>query len=98
MRGLLNIFCDNLSGLETVEDLVPELRGLTPDQLDRVAKVVREIAGGVAPARSAMGSPSVVEQAVRNGWPVSFFTDVVGQISEDFERPAQPPDDARQVL
>jgi hypothetical protein len=87
--------------MDSVEELVAELRELTPEQLDRVARMIREFAsdaGGTALAKPATVSPLVVDRAVRNGWSAALFTDVIGQIADDFERPLQPPYDSRQVL
>ena len=90
--------------MTSVENLVRELRTLTPDQLDRIALIVHEF-NAAAPAESASDArtaasiaPSVLEQAVRNGWPAELFTGVTGCISDDFRRPPQIPHESRQSL
>ena len=85
----LNFLRDTYVMAESVEDLVAELRELTPEQLDRVARMVRGFAsdaGGTALAKPATVSPSMVDRAVQNGWPLHYlFTEVIGQIGDDFE-------------
>jgi len=98
-------FCDT-ECMDSVEDLVTELKALTPDRLDRVARIVRELHGGSSQAaagdrssvRPAAVPPQVLEQAVRNGWPSALFTDVIGRIPEDFDRAVQPPHEVRPAL
>ena len=94
-----------LEYMESVEDLVVELKALTPDQLDQVARIVRALSGGRHGAADsedpAVASPvpqAVVQQAIRNGWPASLFTDVIGKIGEDFKRPTELPYDVRRGL
>jgi hypothetical protein len=94
--------------MESLEDLVVELKALAPDQFDRVARMVHELSSeNRPPAPSSAASvpphpasvpPQVLEQAVRSGWPRALFTDVIGQIPEDFNRQPQPPYEVRQAL
>jgi hypothetical protein len=41
---------------------------------------------------------SVIVEAVKNGWPAELFTDVIGQVSEDFRRSPQFPFESRPGL
>ena len=94
--------------MESLEDLVVELKALAPDQFDRVARIVHELSGknkppapisdDAVPPQLASVAPQVLERAVRSGWPRTLFTDVIGQIPEDFDRLPQPPYEARQAL
>ncbi len=87
--------------MASVENLVAELMALTPDQLERVARIVREFSAESRPPErspSSVVSNSVLEQAVQNGWPPALFTDVIGHIDEDFERPPQLPYEVRLAL
>jgi hypothetical protein len=78
--------------MDSVEDLVVELKALTPDQLDRVARIIHELARRANPAGAGDAGmtpqsaipPAVLDQAVQNGWPAALFTDVIGQVSDDF--------------
>ena len=85
----------------SVENLVAELKSLTPDQLERVAQIVHTLSAESRPserlAPSAVSS-SVLEQAIQNGWPSTLFTDVIGRVDEDFERPPQLPEEVRSAL
>ena len=87
--------------MASVENLVAELQALTPDQLERVARMVHELSAESRPAEpssSSVVSNSVLEQAVRNGWHPRLFTEVIGHIDEDFERPPQLPYEVRPAL
>ncbi len=84
--------------MDSVEALVTEMRGLTPHQLHRVAAFVHEIKS--KHSAPPMAPPSVLPQAlinraVSNGWPIEIFTEVIGQMDDDFARPTQPPFTAR---
>ena len=84
----------------SVENLVAELKSLTPDQLERVAQVVHTLSAESRPPErsSPVVSSSVLEQAIQNGWPPTLFTDVIGRVDEDFERPPQLPNEVRSAL
>lgn len=87
--------------MTSVENLVAELKALTPDQLERVARIVHELSAERRPSEhlsSSVVSKSVLEQAIQNGWPATLFTDVIGHIDEDFERPPQLPYEVRPAL
>ena len=87
----------------SVERVIAELKELTPDQLDRVAQVVHELAADRSHTRpepqcDARVPESIVAEAVRNGWPADLFTEVIGQVDEDFSRPPQLPAEPRPSL
>ncbi|MGI8746484.1 MAG: hypothetical protein ACR2NN_28675 [Bryobacteraceae bacterium] len=87
--------------MASVENLVAELKALTPDQLERVAQIVHELSAESRPpehASPSVVSNSVLEQAIQNGWPPTLFTDVIGHIDEDFEKPPQLPYEIRPAL
>ncbi len=48
----------------------------------------------VSEMRALPGSPvlsqSLIDRAIRNGWPAELFTEVIGLMDEDFTRPPQP--------
>ena len=78
--------------MASVDDVIVELRKLTPEQVDEVARVIEEFSHtpALAPESRYRVPDEIVEKAVRNGWPTTFFEEVVGSIP-DLERPAQPP-------
>lgn len=86
--------------MASVEDLIAELKALTPDQLERLGRTIRElIENSHAPRFSpTVISSSVLEQAIQNGWPRTLFTDVIGHIDEDFERQPEIPSEDRPAL
>jgi len=89
--------------MASFEHVIAELKELTPDQLDRVAQVVHELAAERSdkqPERqgAARVPESVVAEAVRNGWPADLLSDVIGQVDEDFARPPQLPFEPRPSL
>lgn len=81
--------------MASVENLVAELKALTPDQLVHELSVESR-AGG--PPLPYIVSNSVLEQAIQNGWPASLFRDLIGHIDEDLTRPSQFPYEVRRVL
>jgi hypothetical protein len=89
--------------MASVEHVITELKELSPDQLDRVAQVVHELAAErtqMRPERqgNARVPESVVAEAVRNGWSADLFTEVIGRVDEDFARPPQLPSEPRPSL
>lgn len=79
--------------MDSAESLFVELKALTPDGLDRVARLVHELYAGQngneLPPDSAQIPESTVERAVRNGWPARLFTHVIGQPGTEIERQHQ---------
>ena len=89
--------------MASVESVIAELKELTPDQLDRVAQVLHELAVERKhtrrdPQYEAPVPESIVAAAVKNGWPADLFTEVIGQVGEDFTRPPQLPSEPRPSL
>lgn len=85
--------------MPSIEELITEIRRLSPEQLDQVARAVQQISrteSDVAPQPPAVPS-EVVNEAVRHGWPAHLFTELIGSLP-DLERAAQPPVDDRAVL
>lgn len=79
--------------MASVEALIAELKTLTPDQLERVAQMVHSLSESSSqrePHPPCILSRPLLEQAVENGWPAELFSEVIGNIGDDFERPAQP--------
>jgi hypothetical protein len=85
----------------SLEDLAQELRDLTPEQLEQVAQLVHEFSignGKLGKPKSQNSMPeSIVQQAVRNGWPCKLFTELIGSLP-DLERAPQPPYTIRKNL
>jgi hypothetical protein len=74
-----------------IEELITEIKGLTPEQMDEVARVVRRFSrtdNGEISGTPAVPS-SIVDEAVNNGWPARLFSDLIGSIP-DLERAPQP--------
>ncbi len=87
--------------MASVESLVAELKVLSPDQLEQVARIVHELSAKVpssVDSAFSVVSDAVLEQAIQNGWPAALFTEVIGRIDGDFERPPQVPNEVRQAL
>jgi hypothetical protein len=83
------------------EELVQDLKTLTPEQLDEVATLIQRLTSTTemhAAEASALPdiSKSIVEEAVLHGWPRELFTEVIGSLPE-IERRPQPSYDARKT-
>ena len=78
--------------MASVEEVITELRKLTPEQVDEAARIIRELSRAECPeaVRHPAVPPSVIDQAVQHGWPAQLFTEVIGSLP-DLERVAQPP-------
>ena len=78
----------------SLEELVEDLKGLTPEQLQQVAQVVHGLSASSEKQNNSKAQgpmpESVVQQAVRNGWPRKLFTELIGSLP-NLERAPQPP-------
>ena len=88
--------------MATIEVLVAELKTLTPDELEDVARIVHDLSArrdhSVAGHAPFAIPDSVIAEGIRNGWPPELFTNAIGRIDEDFERPCQIPYEVRRDL
>ena len=85
--------------MTSVEDLVDELKALSPGQLHRVARLVHEISGTGSGGTGPIVEAAVIEKAVRNGWPADLFTEVI-QVNHgtNIERWPQDFHEVRRIL
>jgi len=77
--------------MPSIEELITEIKRLSPEQLDEVARIVQRLSrteDAVAP-RSPTVPAHVVDEAVSHGWPARLFTELIGSLP-DLERAAQP--------
>ena len=85
----------------SIEELVQDLRGLTPEQLQQVARVVHEFSQRDEGQRKSQAQGSmpqtIVDQAVLRGWPRELFAELIGSLPE-IEREPQPTYNARESL
>ena len=81
------------------EEVITQLRKLTPEQLDQVARMIGVLGPAERPEapRQPAVPVSVGDVAVRLGWPEQLFTEVIGSLP-DFARAAQPPEEKRTDL
>ena len=85
--------------MASVEEVIAELKRLRPEQVDEVARIIRELSqngGGQAPVHPAV-PVRVVNEAVQHGWPAELFTELIGSLPA-LERSAQPPVENRAKL
>jgi hypothetical protein len=85
--------------MASIDELITEIKRLTPEQVDEVARIIRGFSHGkiAASPRGSAVPACVVEEAVQHGWPALLFTELIGSLP-DFERPAQPPVENRSDL
>ena len=87
----------------SIEEIIVELKRLTPGQVDEVARVIHQFSSAEVAQTfrhtdvAAKVPPQMVADAVRNGWPEQLFTEVIGSLP-DLGRPTQPPAEARTGL
>jgi len=87
--------------MTSVEELVQNLKSLTPEQLEQVARVVYGFSlhneqGNESQAQKKMPQ-SIIDEAVLHGWPRELFTTIIGGLPE-MERPPQPDYTVREAL
>ena len=76
--------------MPSIEELITEIKRLTPEQVDEVARIVKRLPHAEnAVARPPNVPAHVVDEAVSNGWPARLFTELIGSLP-DLERGAQP--------
>jgi hypothetical protein len=75
-----------------IEEVIVQLKRLTPEQVDEVARVIQGLSRAEDPAapRHPPVPAHVIDQAVQHGWPAQLFTEVIGSLP-DLGRAAQPP-------
>jgi len=79
--------------MASVEEVIRELKYLSPEQVDEVARVIHELSH----TKSHTVPAAVVCEAVTHGWPAELFTELIGSLP-DLERPPQPLTDNRAKL
>jgi hypothetical protein len=84
--------------MASIEELITEIKRLTPEQVDEAARIIRGLsrAESLGALRAAVPA-SVVAEAVQHGWPALLFTELIGSLP-DLERAAQPPVENRTDL
>ncbi|MFL6463256.1 MAG: hypothetical protein ACJ73N_02460 [Bryobacteraceae bacterium] len=77
----------------TIEELIQDLKSLTPEQLEQVAQIVHRFSlRGEQPSglqTQTEISQSIIDEAVLHGWPQELFTELIGSLPE-IERAPQP--------
>jgi hypothetical protein len=86
----------------SINELVQDLKTLTPEQLEQVAGLVHRFTSRARwePVESAPRASipvSVAGRALANGWPRELFTEVIGGLPE-MNRAPQPSYDERELL
>jgi hypothetical protein len=85
--------------MPSIDELIIEIKRLTPEQLDEVAWIVQRFSRSerAAATRSPTVPASVVDEAVSHGWPPGLFTELIGSLPE-LDRAAQPVEEHRTEL
>ena len=73
--------------MQSIEELIAEIKRLTPEQVDDVARIVQQLSGaeGAVTPRSPTVPAYVMDEAVRHGWPQRLFAELIGSLP-DLER------------
>jgi hypothetical protein len=64
--------------MASVDEVIRELKKPRPEQIDEVARVVRDLSRAGCNTEPA----SLVEEAVEHGWPPELFTRLIGSMPE----------------
>lgn len=84
--------------MASIEELIAELKKLTPEQVDEAARIIRGLSRAESPTSHQPAVPAyVVDEAIQHGWPARLFTVLIGSLP-DLERAAQPPVENRADL
>ncbi|MBZ5620169.1 MAG: hypothetical protein LAQ69_15800 [Acidobacteriia bacterium] len=85
--------------MASIEEVITELKRLSPDQVDEVARIIRALSRAECrPVALHHAVPAcVVDEAVQHGWPAQLFTQLIGSLP-DLERAPQPPLELREDL
>jgi len=77
--------------MASIEEIITELKSLTPGQVDEVARMIHGLARAECPEapRPPAVPTYIVDEAVQHGWPAQLFTELIGCLP-DMERAAQP--------
>lgn len=85
--------------MASIEEVIMELKRLSPEQVDQVARLIRGLARADPPEapRSSAIPAEVVDGAVQHGWSMQLFTELIGALP-NLERADQPPVENRTNL
>jgi hypothetical protein len=84
--------------MTSIEELITEIKRLSPEQVDEAARIIRGLSLADRPAAHSPAVPAdVVKEAVQHGWPAHLFTELIGSLP-DLERAGQPPVENRSDL
>ena len=78
--------------MASIAEVIAELKRLSPEQVQEVARIIHGLSRAESPAASRpLAVPAdVTAEAVQHGWSAQLFTDVIGSLP-DLERAAQRP-------
>lgn len=82
--------------MASIEEVIKEIKRLTPEQVDEVARVISDFVRAGYPETSLPPAVPVcvLDEAIRHGWPAQLFTELIGSLP-DLERATQPPEENR---
>jgi len=84
--------------MASIEELITDIKRLTPEQVDEVARIIRGLSRTESRGERRAAIPAaVLAEAVQHGWPTLLFTELIGSLP-DLERAAQPPVENRADL
>jgi hypothetical protein len=75
----------------SIEEVITQLKRLTPEQVDDVARIIHGLSCAERPAapRHSALPDHLIHAAVQHGWPAQLFAEVIGSLP-DLVRGDQP--------
>ncbi len=83
----------------SIEEVITQLKRLTPEQVDEVARIIHGLSCAERPAAPQYSDipAQVIDEALQHGWPAQLFAELIGSLP-DLGRAPQPPVEHRANL
>jgi len=75
----------------SIEEVITQLKKLTPEQVDEVARIIHGLSCAERPAAPQYSDipAQLIDEALQHGWPAQLFAEAIGSLP-DLVRAPQP--------